>query len=82
MYPYQMFIMRRELVDEYCSWLFPILFELIERVKIKDDWDAYSKRIMGFIAERLFTVWLMLTEYRIEELPVIKTDDLGPYGLS
>ena len=81
MYPYGMFIMRRELVDEYCKWLFPILFEMIDHVTIKEEWDAYSKRIIGFIAERLFTVWLLLTEYRIEELPVILTDDTGPYGL-
>ena len=81
MYPYGMFIMRRELVDEYCKWLFPILFEMIGHVTIKEEWDAYSKRIIGFIAERLFTVWLLLTEYRIEELPVILTDDSGPYGL-
>ncbi len=81
-YPCQMFIMRRELMDEYCNWLFPILFELIEKVEIKDEWDAYSKRIIGFIAERLFTVWLLLKEYRIEELPILLTDNSGPYGMN
>ena len=81
LYPRQMFVMRRELLNEYCSWLFPILFEMIKRVEIKDSWDAYSKRVIGFWAERMLTVWLLYTGYRIEELPVIMTDDGVPYGM-
>ena len=27
-YMFNMFIMSKELVNDYCSWLFPILFEL------------------------------------------------------
>lgn len=80
-YPRQMFVMKRELLDEYCSWLFPIVLEMIDRVEIKDDWDMYSKRVIGFWAERMLTVWLLYTGYRIEELPVIVTDDGVPYGL-
>lgn len=81
-YPRQMFVMRRELLDEYCSWLFPILFEMVKKVEIKDSWDTYSKRVIGFWAERMLTVWLLYTRYRIEELPVILTDDGIPYGMS
>ena len=54
---------------------------MIDRVAIKDDWDMYSKRVIGFWAERMLTVWLLYTGYRIEELPVIVTDDGVPYGL-
>ena len=32
---FNMFIMKKELLDEYCSWLFPILFELQNRIDIK-----------------------------------------------
>lgn len=81
LYPRQMFVMRRELLNNYCSWLFPILFEMIKKVEIKDSWDMYSKRVIGFWAERMLTVWLLYTGYRIEELPVITTDDGVPYGM-
>ncbi len=80
MYSCNMFITTRELLDQYCNWLFPIVFELIETVEIKEQWDNYSKRVIGFIAERLLTVWIVLTKCKVKELPIIKTDNNGPYG--
>lgn len=79
-FPCNMFIMDREKVNEYCDWIFPILFELIDRVEIKEEWDAYSKRVLGFWAERLFTVWLYLCGYRVKELPILLTDNCSSYG--
>ena len=80
-YSCQMFVMSKERLNEYCSWLFPIIFEMIERVEIKEDWDQYSKRIIGFWAERLLTVWLLYTNYSIVMLPIIQTDFSKPYGM-
>ncbi len=80
MYPCNMFIMRRKLLEEYCSWLFPILFYMIEHVEIKKEWSSYSKRILGFWAERLFSVWLLKTNYTVKELSIIQTDFNGSYG--
>ncbi len=79
MYPCNMFIMRRDLLDEYCAWLFPILFYMIKHVEIKKEWSSYSKRILGFWAERLFNVWLLKTNYTIKELPIIQTDFSDSY---
>ena len=73
-FPCQMFIMPRNLLDEYCNWLFPIILTMIERVSINPNWDDYSKRIIGFWAERLLTVWLLKTGYRLFELPIILTE--------
>jgi hypothetical protein len=54
-----MFITTREVYDDYCNWLFPILFELYEKIepelKYRDD---YQKRSIGFIAERLLNVYV------------------------
>lgn len=67
-YPCNMFIASRKVMSEYCSWLFPILFQLLEKAEIKEEWDSYNKRIIGFIAERLFTVWVIQQKYRVKEL--------------
>lgn len=80
MFPCNMFIMDRAKVNEYCSWLFPILFELIEKVEIKEEWDTYSKRVIGFWAERMFTVWLYFSNYKVKELSVLSIGDCKPYG--
>lgn len=68
MYPFNIFIASRKIVNEYCGWLFPILFKMLDKVRIGEEWDAYSKRIIGFIAERLLTVWLVQQKYRIKEM--------------
>lgn len=80
LFPCNIFITSREILNEYCSWLFPILEELIETVEIKEEWDNYSKRVIGFFAERLLTVWLMQHKYRIKELPIILVGNDKSYG--
>ncbi|MGN0949380.1 MAG: DUF4422 domain-containing protein [Mitsuokella sp.] len=54
---FNMFVMRRDLFDAYCSWLFAILGELEKRVDITG-WNTYESRIFGFVSERLLDVWL------------------------
>lgn len=80
-YPCNMFITSKKILDDYCAWLFPILFELLKRVEIKEEWDNYSKRVLGFLAERLWTVWLVQQNYRIKELPILLVGQDGSYGL-
>lgn len=70
---FNMFIMNKELLDSYCSWLFDILFELEKRL----DTSGYSerdKRVFGFVAERLLDVWLDANGHRYTELPYIMTE--------
>lgn len=79
-YMFNMMIMKRETLDSYCSWLFPILFEL-EKREMKEGMNDYQKRFGGRVAERLLNVWLeyqleihMIDRSRICELPVLRTD--------
>lgn len=55
--PYNMFIARKELINDYCEWLFPILFDLETRLNLSD-YSDYQKRVFGFLAERLFTLYV------------------------
>lgn len=63
-YAYNMFIARHEILDKYCSWLFPVLFRCEEIIGEKE--DAYQNRYAGFLAERLLTVYLVHNkQYRV-----------------
>lgn len=56
-YAYNMFIARREILDDYCRWLFPILSYCEEKIGVKA--DSYQNRYIGFLAERLLTIYLV-----------------------
>jgi hypothetical protein len=66
---FNMFIMKKEIFDAYCSWLFEILFELENRLDI----SSYSKndaRVFGFVSERLIDVWIENNKLSYLEMPV------------
>jgi len=73
---YNMIITRKEIYDEYCEWLFNVLFKVEERETIKlEDRDAYNRRVYGFLSERLFNVWAYKNnQYKIHELPVYNVE--------
>ena len=67
---YNMFIMNKKYFDEYCKWLFDILFEVEKNIDISD----YSKndaRIFGFLGERLLDVWLKANNLKYFENDII-----------
>ncbi len=53
--PCNMFIMRKEIVNELCTWMFPILDAIVEHGGEKA--DPYFNRYPGFISERLLTLF-------------------------
>ena len=69
-----MFIMSREMMDKYCSWLFPILFELDKKIDYSR-YDSYNTRMIGFVAERLINVWVYKKQLTIKEFPVFSTEE-------
>lgn len=58
------YIMRRDVFQNYCNWLFPILAEFDERTDISH-YSAQEQRVDGYLAERLFGIYL--TYYRKEQ---------------
>lgn len=71
---FNMFIMKRSLLDEYCSWLFEILFDLEKNLDISH-YSENDKRVFGFVAERLLDVWLDKNDIRSIELEYIFSGD-------
>jgi hypothetical protein len=54
---YNMFICRRDIFDDYCSWLFKILGTLEGRLNI-EHYNPVQKRIYGYMAEKLLNVYV------------------------
>ncbi len=63
-YACNMFITRFDIIDDYCLWLYSILFEAEKKIDITD-YNQYQKRIFGFLAERLFNVYCTHNSFHV-----------------
>lgn len=69
LFHFNMFILSWENFDSYCNWLFSILFEAEKRIDISN-YNDVQKRIFGYMAERLFNVWLYHNNIKIKQVPI------------
>lgn len=69
-YMFNMMILQKDLMNDYCTWLFNILFELYEKVD-SNGMSAFDSRFCGRISELLFDVWI---ENKIESGKVAKNE--------
>lgn len=72
-YRFNMCIMRKDLLDAYCTWLFDILFEIERRLDISE-YSAYDARVFGFISERLLDVWVERNQPPMKILPIVNLE--------
>lgn len=84
-YMFNMMILPRDLMDDYCRWLFKILFELAERIDTST-WTDFQKRYSGRISEIIFNVWLekklkdgVIKKEEIAELPFIYMEKVNKF---
>ena len=82
-YMFNMMIMEKGLLDQYCSWLFDILFELKTRLG-EAGLSAYQGRYYGRISEIIFNVWLKnqtengkIREEEIKEIPFVHIEKVN-----
>ncbi len=82
-YMFNMMIMDRAVLDEYCSWLFDILFELRNRLG-EEGLTPFHSRYYGRISEILFNVWLTEQQHQgkissseIKEIPLIHMENIN-----
>lgn len=70
---FNIFVMRRDLCDAYCEWLFGTLFDM-EREMRSTMPEEITPRLFGFIAERMLDCWIETNGIRYAELPVVQTE--------
>ena len=73
---FNMFIMKKEILNDYCEWLFDILFELDNRI---DDskYDTFHARFYGRVSELLLDVYLRTNNISYKELKVIDIENIN-----
>ena len=71
---FNMFIMRRDILDGYCRWLFDILFDVEKRLDISG-YDSYDARVFGFVAERLLDVWFDRERIPFRDCPTVHLEN-------
>ena len=73
---FNMFIGKKEIMNEYFSWLFTILGYVESKIDIRE-YSDYQKRVFGYLSERLFNVWINHNKmnYSIKEIFVMNTED-------
>ena len=72
-YCYNMMICNKKLLNQYCEWLFSILFCLEQKINI-EEYDDYNKRLFGFLSERLLNVWVLHNNLKVKEMPVYNVE--------
>ena len=65
------FIMKKDIFNQYCQWLFDILFEVEKEVDISN-YDFQEARIFGYLSEWLFGIYMThikrTTKLKVKEL--------------
>lgn len=56
-YNYNIILARREVLEQYCGWLFPIL-ERVEELSVPEGIDR-ADRYIGYVGETLMTIYFM-----------------------
>lgn len=72
-----MFIMKKDELNKYCSWLFDILFEVEKRVAISE--DPYQSRIFGFMSERLINIYVEKNRLKVKEMSLLFVGEKADY---
>lgn len=68
-----MFVMRKELFDEYCKFTFDVLFKVFEEFK-NTKTDVMETRAIGYLAEYLTSIFI--SHYKHQHLNKVKELDL------
>lgn len=68
---FNMFIMKKEVLNEYCTWLFDILSKVEDQIDIRE-YTTYEKRVYGFLSELMLDIWLEThPEYTTHEVKYV-----------
>ena len=75
-YMFNMYIMRKDLSDAYCEWVFSILFELENRLQ-DTEYSFFHGRFYGRVSEIIFNVWLLHQKVEYKEVPYMHMEKIN-----
>ncbi len=70
---FNMMVMRADLFDAYCAWLFPLLEELTRQLD-PASYPPFQARYPGRISELLLDAWLSVNAVTYAELPTLSPE--------
>ena len=73
---FNMFIMKKDILDDYCKWLFDILFELEKRMKDKE-YDSFHSRFYGRVSELLLDVYINTNNLNYKEVKFMDMESIN-----
>lgn len=73
---FNMLVMRSDLFEDYCSWIFPLLGEVSQRVD-STQYDAFEARYPGRISEWLLDVWIETNHVPYIEMPTMSPEPVN-----
>lgn len=71
---FNMLLMKRDILDRYCSWLFPVLFALEKEIDVTN-MPAFDARLFGRVSELLLDVWLEQNKIKYVETGFVQIGD-------
>lgn len=72
---FNMFVMKRELFDSYCSWLFPLLFTIDASVD-SSAMSPFDSRWVGRVGEMMLDVWLLHNNVKYVETGMVQLGEV------
>lgn len=69
LFPYNMWIAPEAIWNDYCEWLFQILFLAEKEIDLTGR-TPYQQRVFGFLSERLFNVYIAYKKLTYDICPV------------
>lgn len=76
MHAFNMFIMKKDILNNYCKWLFDILLELEKRID-PSKYDEFHARYLGRVSERLLDVYINTNNLKYKEVNVIDMQNIN-----
>ncbi len=73
---YNMVVMRSDIFDAWCSWLFPVLEDAEQHINFAG-MSPFQERVMGRLSERLIDPWLNSNDISYVECPVVNLEPVN-----
>ena len=67
---FNMFVMKRDLFDQYCEWLFEILLEVDQRIDVAG-YDRMQTRAVAYYGEFMLDIWMEKNGIPYKEMKVM-----------